>query len=214
MPRQGGSAYAQSVPARETYHHGSLREELISACLALIEAEGIAAVSLRRVARQAGVSPGAPYHHFADRAALLAAISTQGFTLLTARLEDARASAKEPAAALGALLGAYVGFAREQPAYFTLMFRPELSKPEKHPEAQAAGESALGVLVDVVADCRRAGVAAAGDPAALAAMAWALGTGLAALWSDGRLDDRKLAPDASADELAARVTALWERMLG
>jgi AcrR family transcriptional regulator len=202
------------VPARDRYHHGSLREELISACLALIAAEGIAAVSLRRVAREAGVSPGAPYHHFADRAALLAAISTQGFMLLAARLEDARASATGPADALGALLGAYVGFAREQPAYFTLMFRPELSKPEKHPEAQAAGESALGVLIEVVADCQRAGVAAAGDAAALAAMAWALGTGLASLWSEGQLDDRKLAPDASADELAARVTALWERMLG
>ena len=56
---------------RTSYHHGALRDELIRACVALIEAEGIGAVSLRRVAREAGVSPGAPYHHFADRSALL-----------------------------------------------------------------------------------------------------------------------------------------------
>ena len=67
------TAYARYVPVsgtRASYHHGSLREELITASLKLIEAEGIGAVSLRRVAREAGVSPGAPYHHFADRTQL------------------------------------------------------------------------------------------------------------------------------------------------
>jgi AcrR family transcriptional regulator len=62
---------------RTSYHHGALREGLITACVALIENEGIGAVSLRRVAREAGVSPGAPYHHFADRSALLTAISVR-----------------------------------------------------------------------------------------------------------------------------------------
>ena len=70
--------------ARSTYHHGALREELIDTSLALIEAEGIGAVSLRRVAREAGVSPGAPYHHFADRAALLTTIAARGYEQLIA----------------------------------------------------------------------------------------------------------------------------------
>src|SRR5829696_3904641 len=74
MTGQGGGTYARGMSAdrtRASYHHGSLRETLVRACLDLIRAEGIGAVSLRRVAREAGVSPGAPYHHFADRAALL-----------------------------------------------------------------------------------------------------------------------------------------------
>src|ERR1700733_7896727 len=78
---------------RDSYHHGALREALLTASLQLIEAEGIGAVSLRRVAREAGVSPGAPYHHFPDRASLLAALSAQGFQLLAGELAAARAAA-------------------------------------------------------------------------------------------------------------------------
>src|SRR3954468_18569644 len=105
------TAYARDVPAtpaRDSYHHGALREELLTACVALIEAEGIGAVSLRRVAREAGVSPGAPYHHFADRAALLAAISVRGYELLEVRLRQARREAPTAAAALRAIVEAYV----------------------------------------------------------------------------------------------------------
>src|SRR5512142_2938540 len=74
------TGYAREMPGAQTrasYHHGALRDELIRACVALIEAEGIGAVSLRRVAREAGVSPGAPHHHFAARSAPLAAIAAQ-----------------------------------------------------------------------------------------------------------------------------------------
>src|SRR5690606_38896617 len=111
---------------RTSYHHGALREALLAACLRLIETEGIAAVSLRRVAREAGVSSGAPYHHFADRAALLADLATQGFHLLGAEVTVARDSAPTPLAGLTAIADAYVRFARDNPGYFRLMFRPEL----------------------------------------------------------------------------------------
>ena len=76
-----GIAYAGDV-TRTNYHHGALREALLTATLELIEADGIGAVSLRQVARAAGVSPGAPYHHFPDRAALLTALSDQTDDLL------------------------------------------------------------------------------------------------------------------------------------
>src|SRR5689334_25185173 len=114
------TAYARDVPAtpaRGSYHHGALREELITASLKLIETEGIGAVSLRRVAREAGVSPGAPYHHFADRSALLAAIALQGYEVLDGRLRSAREEAPTAVRALGALIEAYVGFARDHPAH-------------------------------------------------------------------------------------------------
>src|SRR5436853_7367638 len=87
------TGYAREMPGAQTrtsYHHGALRDELIKVCVALIEAEGIGAVSLRRVAREAGASPGAPYHHFADRAALLAAIAMEGHGVLEGQVRPAR----------------------------------------------------------------------------------------------------------------------------
>jgi AcrR family transcriptional regulator len=186
---------------RGTYHHGSLREELVDACVRLIEAEGIAAVSLRRVAREAGVSPGAPYHHFPDRAALLSAISARGFELLT---QDLAVAVGPSAAAAGSgdvarAVAAYVAFARRRPAHFQVMFRPELSEPEKHPAVQEAGDAALKILTDLV---DRLGAA---DPHALGITLWALGHGLASLTLDGVLAQKAAAWDTDPDDLLARA---------
>ncbi|MGW4091609.1 TetR/AcrR family transcriptional regulator [Nocardia sp. NPDC004750] len=175
---------------RTSYHHGALRDALLAACLRLIETEGLAAVSLRRVAREAGVSTAAPYHHFPDRAALLATLSTQGFQMLGAQLAAARAEAETPMAALTALANTYVRFSREQPAYFRLMFRPELSQPDKHPDTMAAGDAAFGVLADAITECVRAGALPADKADTLAVMFWGLGHGLASLWLDGQLEKR------------------------
>jgi AcrR family transcriptional regulator len=210
------TAYARDVPAtpvRETYHHGALREELIAASLKLIEAEGIGAVSLRRVARAAGVSPGAPYHHFADRSALLAAITVRGSALLERQLRQAREQAATAADALGALIGAYVRFAAENPAYIHLMLRPELSHPENHPEVQAAGEGAIALLTEVVQDCQREGSAPPGDPATLTALVWALAIGIVTLWLDGPLEARCVDLGTTPQELTARITTLLTGLL-
>src|SRR3954447_6190810 len=117
-PSTGYASWMPGAQTRTSYHHGALRDELIRACVALIEAEGIGAVSLRRVAREAGVSPGAPYHHFPDRAALLAAISARGFQRLTAHLEAVRSEVDGFRAMLLAMVVAYVDFARHNRAYF------------------------------------------------------------------------------------------------
>ena len=210
------TAYARDVPAtpaRDSYHHGALREELITASLKLIEAEGIGAVSLRRVAREAGVSPGAPYHHFADRSALLAAISVRGSGLLEQSLREARQHAPTAAAALGALIEAYVRFAAGNPAYIHLMLRPELSHPENHPEVQAAGEGAITLLTEVVQDCQREGSAPPGDPATLTGLVWALAIGIVTLWLDGPLEARCVDLGTTPQELTARITALLTGLL-
>ncbi|MDO3650633.1 TetR/AcrR family transcriptional regulator [Nocardia mangyaensis] len=175
---------------RTSYHHGDLRATLMDACLRLIESEGLAAVSLRRVARQAGVSSGAPYHHFADRAALLSALSVDGFQRLAADLAAARAAAATPLAALTDLAAAYVRFSRDHPAQFRLMFRPELSQPEKHPDAHLAGDAAFEVLAESVAECVADGVLPADRAEILAIAWWSLAHGLASLWLDGQLDKR------------------------
>jgi AcrR family transcriptional regulator len=198
---------------RASYHHGALREELITACLTLIEADGIGAVSLRRVARAAGVSSGAPYHHFADRSALLAAIAVQGAELLEQQLRLARDRAPTAARALGALVETYVWFARDHPAYLQLLLRPELSQPDKHAEARTAGEGAIQVLTEVVEDCQREGSAPPGDPSALVGMVWALAIGIVTLWLDGPLEGRCVSLGTTPEKLTLQITALLEGLL-
>src|SRR5512142_3000922 len=210
------TGYAREMPGAQTrtsYHHGALRDELIRACVALIEAEGIGAVSLRRVAREAGVSPGAPYHHFADRSALLAAITVRGSALLQQELRAARQHAPPAAAGLGALIETYVRFADGNPAYVHLMLRPELSHPEHHPEVQAAGEGAITLLTEVVQDCQAEGSAPPGDPATLTGLVWALAIGIVTLWLDGPLEARCVDLGTTPEELTARITALLTGLL-
>ncbi len=210
------SAYPQWVltgETRATYHHGSLREKLITASVALIESEGIGAVSLRRVAREAGVSPGAPYHHFADRSALLAAILVQGHELLEVRLRAAREQAPTAARALGALIEAYVGFGQDHPAYLRLMIRPELSQPVKNPEALTAGNAAIALLTETVLDCQREGSAPPGDPGPLVGMVWAMSVGIVTLWLDGPLELGCATLGTTPPELTTQIAALLETML-
>jgi AcrR family transcriptional regulator len=210
------TAYAPEVPVSETratYHHGSLREELITASVALIEAEGIGAVSLRRVARDAGVSPGAPYHHFADRPALLAAISVRGHELLYEHLVAARRAAPTAARALGALVETYVGFARDHPGHLKLILRPELFRPEQHPEAQVAGEPAIALLTATVVDCQREGTAPPGDPGVLVSLVWALAIGIVTLWLDGPLEGRCVSLGTTPEALTAQITALLQQLM-
>ena len=204
----GGPAHdavgAQLLQAAKREH-----EALLNASLQLIEAEGIGAVSLRRVAREAGVSPGAPYHHFPDRASLLAALAARGYQELARELADARSAARTPVQALTALIRAYVTFAQRNPAYFRLMFRPELSEQQKHPDAKAAEEAASACLEETVADCVHAGVIPAPQADALAVTAWSLGHGLASLWLDGELQDAH----GDATTLARNITNLVESLL-
>src|SRR2546421_3312418 len=213
MLRRRSTTYAQGVSVRTAYHHGSLRAELITACVALIEAEGIGAVSLRRVAREAGVSPGAPYHHFPDRSALLAAIAVQGQELLLERLRQTRQQAPTAARALGALVEAYVRFAREHPAHVHLMLRPELSEPDSHPETHTAGEAAIQLLTETVEDCQREGTAPPGDPNVLVGMVWALAIGIVTLWLDGPLEGRCVSLGTTPEALTTQIAALLENLL-
>ncbi|MEV5834695.1 TetR/AcrR family transcriptional regulator [Nocardia sp. NPDC052112] len=199
---------------RTSYHHGALRDTLLAACLRLIETEGLGAVSLRRVAREAGVSTGAPYHHFADRSALLAALSTQGFRQLGSDLAAARAAADTPLRALTALAQTYVRFSQENPGYFRLMFRPELSQPDKHPDAGAAGDAAFDVLADTIADAVAAGLLPADKADTLAVMWWSLAHGMAALWLDGQLEKRSIQLGTTAPKLVEDIMRTFTTLVG
>jgi AcrR family transcriptional regulator len=196
---------------RTNYHHGALREALLTATLELIEAEGIGAVSLRQVARAAGVSPGAPYHHFADRAALLSALSDEGFRRLATALCDTKANAATPVEALTAMIETYVHFARRNPAYFQLMFRPELKKSHKSPQGEEASEDAFAVLHETVEACVAAGLMARVDKEVLAMTLWSLVHGLASLWLDGHLAHHTDDPEELTSRIAHLVTTFMVR---
>ena len=112
---------SQAAEARP-YHHGDLRRALIDAASRLLEAEGPSALSLRAVAREAGVSPAAPYHHFKDKGELLEAVAQEGWALLDAALAKAKAQAPSPQEAMNGLGVVYVCFARENPALYRVMY--------------------------------------------------------------------------------------------
>ncbi|MQM26916.1 TetR/AcrR family transcriptional regulator [Glycomyces albidus] len=106
----------------DRYHHGDLRRALIDAAVAAVAETGPSALSLRAVAKRAGVSHAAPAHHFGDKAGLLTAVAAEGFDRLADALERAWATTGD----FSAVGAAYVRFAIDHRAYFAIMFRPEL----------------------------------------------------------------------------------------
>ncbi len=123
------------------YHHGDLRRGLVAAAERILEREGPNALSLRAVAREAGVSAAAPYHHFKDKDELLAAVAHQGFERLADAMAQASDSVENPYQRINALGVAYVCFARDNRALYHLMydssrrenFRAEPRKPDEGP---------------------------------------------------------------------------------
>ena len=172
-------------PKKAAYHHGRLREALLQAALELVGEQGAAAVSLREVARRAGVSHAAPAHHFGDKAGLLTALAIEGFRRFTdAQRVGAARGGDDPQRRFCWLGWAYVMFAAEHRAYFEVMFRPELLR-KGDPELGQVARGAYEVLLETVR-------AALGDPtpdelALQATIAWSKAHGLATLWVDGNL---------------------------
>lgn len=183
-------ARASAPPLRKrkgAYHHGNLRRALIDAGLELIQRKGATALSLREVARRAGVSAAAPYRHFASREALLAAVAEEGFRLQGEDLRAAMAPHEGPARRLGELGIAYVRFAAAHPSHFNVMFSPELADRTAHPSLKAATDHNSRMLLDAVRAYQEAGWMSARDPRELALSAWSSVHGLASLITAGHV---------------------------
>ncbi|MGW4777785.1 TetR/AcrR family transcriptional regulator [Streptomyces filamentosus] len=183
---------------RNTYHHGDLRQAVLTAALEVIEADGPGALSLRDLARRAGVSHAAPAHHFGDRTGLLTAIAAQGFGLL--------ADALAAGTSLADRGRRYVRFAADHPAHFQVMFAPALLRPDD-PDLTAARDRAGAAL--------RAGVAGlpGPDPRATGIAAWSLAHGFATLYLTHNVDDAvgALPPEEYFDALTGFLTERTER---
>lgn len=133
------------------YHHGDLRRALIDAARRLLEAEGPSALSLRAVAREAGVSPAAPYHHFKDKGELLEAIAQQGWEMLNATLARARAEAKTVHDKMLGLGVAYVLFAKHHPSLYRVMYDGSRDQ-EDLPDHAKADDSAYCQVRDTLVE--------------------------------------------------------------
>ena len=171
------------------YHHGDLSASLLKAVDAVVRERGVGALTLREVARRAGVSHSAPAHHFGDKAGLLTAYAAEGFASLTDQLLEARRAAEsageDPLLAIG--LG-YVRFAVAEPGRFSVMFRPEHVHGDQ-PLYREACDSAFGVLFDTVAQLRRDLDRQDPELAFAATGAWSIVHGFATLWLDGNLPE-------------------------
>jgi AcrR family transcriptional regulator len=188
-----------------------LRDTLVEAATVLIARKGPQGLSLREVARRAHVSEAAPYWHFADREALLAAVAERGFVEMTKGMMEIWARVVDPGERLRALGIGYVRFALAHPSYLRVMFGSEVPDKAAHPSLKEAGERTFELLVQAIAECQAVGQARGGDPVELAVAAWSIVHGLAALLVDGKLKEH-IRSAKEAERLAERVTALF--MLG
>lgn len=192
--------------ARPSYHHGNLRQELLSAAVDMLRSDRGEELTLRAVARAAGVSQTAPYRHFSDKGALLAAVAQTGFAMLAHRCEEAMSLPRGPRERLQHLGQAYVQFAIDEPALYRLMFGAELAPiKDDYPSLVAAAKQVHDMMCATVDDLMSPQDASSAQVEAACVAAWSLVHGLASL-----LIDRSIkVPTGKAGALIHSVTALF-----
>ncbi len=164
------------------YHHGDLPRALLDAALRIVETQGTEALTLRAAARLAGVSQAAPYRHFTNKEAILAAVTEEGFRSLMATIRHDMSAGEGPLGRLRGVGTGYVAFATKHPSHFRVMFGCEMA------DRRRLATETLNLLVEAIADCQRAGLVRADEPAAdLALIAWSSVHGLSALLIEGVL---------------------------
>ena len=191
---------------RASYHHGNLSEALVNAAIELIVVGDLNKLSLRAVARRAGVSPAAPYRHFESREALLAAIATQGYHLRTKAMLEALAPLEgKPMARLLEVGVAFVLFAHKHPAHYAVMTSPELADNSDYPKLAAAAVESMSLLMQGIRDSQAAGGLHEGDVHELATAAWASVHGLASLIAGGQIQQMGFDGE-DIEDLSRRIT--------
>jgi AcrR family transcriptional regulator len=190
------------------YHHGDLHDALLGAAERVLEREGLPGLTLRAVAREAGVSHAAPTHHFGDLTGLLSELAAIGFRRFNAAMIAASNSETHPMLKALARAKAYVAYAQARPGMYGLMFRTErldMSRPSLH-EAASASFEGLASAVGAGRNEKLTGDALEAltlDQAAAIARAWSLVHGFTTLLLDGRLHDilHRLPEGTGVDQL-------------
>ena len=189
--------------APRAYHHGDLKAALVDAAVDILREEGPAALTLRGLARRAGVSQAAPYRHFTDRRALVAAVAERGFV----RLQDAMLEGVQSAQGrlgLKQVAIAYVRFGLANPAEYRVMFGPEVAVTDDLPSLRQTSRAVLGFVAEGIAQLQKAGLVGNGDPRLMAVATWSTLHGLVMLSVDGQTADVAPTVDVLVEE-ATRI---------
>src|ERR1700709_1661769 len=215
-------------PAEEApYHHGALHEALLKAAEKVLERDGLQGLTLRAVAREAGVSHAAPTHHFGDLTGLVSELAAIGFRQFNVAMAAANSSGPSMPEKAMAKAKAYVSYARAHPGMYGLMFRTErldMTRPSLH---EAASASFAGLAGSIGAGREAAGLQAPLSGEALEALSleqaaaiarnWSLVHGFTMLLLDGRLKDilHRLPAGTGVDQfLRARLLSTVARPTG
>jgi AcrR family transcriptional regulator len=204
-PRNKAPARPAGRRDEAPYHHGALHDALLEAAGRVLERDGLAGLTLRAVAREAGVSHAAPTHHFGDLTGLVSELAAIGFGEFGAAMEAAGATDAAPLEKGLARAKAYVGYAQAHPGMYGLMFsadRLDMKRPSLHQAANAA----FAGLAGAVGESRREQIseqALSLDQAAAITRAWSLVHGFTMLLLDDRLSDilRRLPKGTDAETL-------------
>ena len=191
------------MPERSAYHHGNLRQELIRATLELVGERGVGGFTVAEAARRTGVSPGAPYRHFPDREALLAAAAKSASEQLATALVAAIANVSDPVEQLAAASAAYVRFVAHAHAGYDVIFAPGLdraARPELVNSTRGLIAVLFGVALELSADAEQAIDLLEGQIA--------LSHGFVSLLRDGFYQARAADPDDVAARAAAATRSL------
>ncbi len=182
-----------------SYHHGDLRNALIKAGLDLLNEAGIEGLSLRKLARQVGVSHNAPYMHFKDKEGLLAAIAAEGFMLLQDDVRNASSASGLPwRDQFSATAHAYVQFTLTHPAHMQVMFRDYDSNI--YPDTSQAAEQAFELLKHIMVDGQQQGYLKSGSSYKHAALVWSLLHGVATILAADKMPT-SVTDDVDTDQL-------------
>jgi AcrR family transcriptional regulator len=174
--------------ARQTYHHGDLKNALIKAGVEILAQEGIDGLTLRKVAQRAGVSHNAPYSHFSDKQSLIAAISTEGFKQLYDELDAAVLShPSDPKRQLQEGAWAYVQFAMNNTDTFKIMFSGVLEKEKEYPAFVEVSRMTFHRVVEIVRACQEAGLLSTAPPELMAVFVWGQIHGIISLILEGQV---------------------------
>jgi AcrR family transcriptional regulator len=172
----------------QKYHHGDLKNALIKAGVEILSKEGIGALSLRKVAQRAGVSHAAPYSHFTDKQALIAAISTEGYRVLYDKLEvTIQRYDGDPLRQLVEAAWAYTRFALDDPDHFKITLSGVVEKEKEYPAFVEVSQKSFGLVVQVVESCQAAGILDPGPSDAVAVSVWSLVHGFVSLLLEGQI---------------------------
>jgi AcrR family transcriptional regulator len=189
--RKRSTARAASAGESTPYHHGALRSGLLGAAERVLERDGLAGLTLRAVAREAGVSHAAPTHHFGDLTGLVSELAAIGFRRFNAAMSAAGASGVSPMEKAMARATAYVAYAQAHPGMYGLMFRTERLDMTRPSLCEAANASFAG-LAGAIGASRQEEISEESlslEQAADIARAWSLVHGFTMLLLDGRLSD-------------------------